>query len=300
MISLCYVTYNRFEGLTDILLDSVVNNCSVINEVIVAKNDAPCSYYEERVIKGNNGRDIIIKTYGHPIYEIYSDMAKIGVDPKNHGHALGMHHALDRATQEYVMFADPDIFFASDTDEFYLDCMEKYDLNIIGVSHHWAHALAGTYFPYVINCMVKRNTLPGPGWHASLLRAKKNSIHLPMSENEHLTDPGYPVPGKWLVGSPLIEFQHLYPRSERFPIFDIGCNLWLWNEERKGKWLSFQTMDVNNYYTSVYRTNFKLRDKFPKRRLIYHLTTGFHAVNKPEIMKAYTEEYDKTKGVYAT
>jgi hypothetical protein len=71
-------------------------------------------------------------------------------------------------------------------------------------------------------------------------------------------------------------------------MFDTGCNLWLWNLQRGGRWLAFYLDEWHgcfkynrgfcklryplNYNTGRYKTNFGLEDNFGKQDLLYHRT----------------------------
>jgi hypothetical protein len=289
MITLLTVLYEHMTPCEEILLDSVRANMKHIKQVVIACNDKPKDYFWAEL-----GSPSVIK-FGHPIYELYGDMRSVLAEPLEYGHALGMQAALQYADQEYVMFVDPDCFFYPEADEIYLNLMDKHSLNIIGVSHHWATGLGATFFPYIINCMMKRDTLPDENFLKGKLFARPGAMshHLPdnLEDFEKLK---YPMDGKWLIQGPILEYLDRFPNKDN-PIFDLSCNLWLWNQDRDGKWLAFQTTNVHEYTTAFYRTNFKLKDKLPKRKILYHLTQGYHNCNKPEAITAYRKTYETAK-----
>ncbi len=238
----------------EIMLDSVLKRSKHIKEVIIAKVDEQEEgLYHEWVRNG-----ITFKKFARPVPSLW------------YGHGLGLNACIDRASQDYIMFCDPDVFFYMPVDEFYLDTMQKYDLNYVGVSHHNAINQAFSFFPYVINSLVKRDTLPDKDWLKGKLKLRGPMLH----RTELLPDdPGEPADGQYMIPNPIPEFVERFPNKSPTSLFDVGCNLWLWNEERKGKWLSFQTTDCHTYNSIFNRGNVKA-ERFPKQKLVYHLGSG--------------------------
>src|SRR4051812_10997885 len=95
MISLCTVVVNQIEKHVELLLDSIVTNTSLIKEVLIAKTDPIGGIYDLDV--SWEQRDIKFNKFRVPTYQ-------------NFGHPEGLHACLDRATQDYILFADPDVF----------------------------------------------------------------------------------------------------------------------------------------------------------------------------------------------
>jgi hypothetical protein len=293
MISLITVSLPGMEPYVETLLNSVARRCNLISEVVV------CHTWKEqrleprtRSITRHDGSTIIVKDVDLAAYEMWNG-------DRQYGHAEGLHRALEYVTQEYTLFSDPDLFFYTAADQIYLENMKRYDLNIVGVSHHWAHNHAAGWFPLVINCMVKTDTLPGPDWKAGRIKFGRG-IFQEGYRNYDCVEESLPVTNKWLIQGAIPECVHLFPHHHKGPgdvcpmgfWYDIGCNMYLWNLERDGKWLAFQTLDTQNYTTAVYRTNFKLRDKFKNIKLLFHLTNGYHNVHQdgPAIVRKKYEE----------
>ncbi len=110
-----------------------------------------------------------------------------------------------------------------------------------------------------------------------------------------------PCPGKFLVQGAIPEFAERFPHHNKGPKeqpigfwWDIGCNLYLWNEERNGRWIGFPTLDTHVYRPGVYRSNFKLKEKFKNIPLVYHLNNGYRNCTERSdayemLQKAYKE-----------
>ena len=279
MISLCTVTLDGLEVFVDILLESIANRTTNISEILIAKVDEnDINWHEETKLRN----DIVVKKFAAPVEVI------------TYGHALGLHACIERASQEYVMLCEPDLFFYSDVSGFYLDLFRKHDLNIIGINHHNATGECNTFFPYPMNLMVKRNTLPNEDWMRGHLKYGRGLHKLTVEQSEIEKSALRDAAGKYLVQGPIPEFQDLFPNKSPDCWFDIGCNLFLWNEERKGKWISFQTLDTHIYTTKFHRNNFKLKEKFPEQKLVYHQTNCVHGKNiSYEIILAAYEESKK-------
>ncbi len=256
MISCCVTILDGLSGFTDILIDSIKNNTKHISEIILVKIDEDVPISEETI---NDG--LVLKKLG------------TNVNDKMHGHALGLHIALEHATGKYVMTCEPDLFFYPGTDEFYLDLFTGHDLAVIGITHHNATGECSTFFPYPMNMMMRRADLPGSDFLKGRLFLRPNitkhkDVESALAEEKTLV----PADGKWLLQGPIPEFQHLFPNQNPECWFDIGCNMWLWNEHLKGKWISFQTIDTNLYTTAFYKSNFKYKNRASCKKLVYHQT----------------------------
>jgi len=149
------------------------------------------------------------------------------------GHAIGLHSCLERATQEYVMFCD-DVFFYQNATKIYVDLFEKHNLNIIGSICHLWEQMAYQRFPCVTNCMVKRDTLPKEDWWLNKHVGQRSSLLA-------IPQPMFPRPGKWLIQGMIPEIQATFPQPNGY--YDVGCNLYYWNYERNGRWISFPQQD---------------------------------------------------------
>jgi len=205
-------------------------------------------------------------------------------------HALGLHYALQQAANDHVLVTDPDLFFCAATDEIYLRLMEKHNLFAVGVSTHKPPLLVQTFFPCPYCMLLRKSRLPGPEFLAG-----SQPIRLPGKEGEEVTYFDMPD-GKYLVPGPLKEHWLKFPNPKG--TYDTTCNLWLWCQQNDWRWLSFQTVDWHNYYSNLYRTNFGLRDKLPRERLLYHLVGGTTKINSDphQAMRALEEAWKENLG----
>jgi hypothetical protein len=262
MISICAVTMKCLEPIEDIFLESIIRKMPHVREILLASPDLPHDYCKQKT----TGR-IKITKFGNPV-----------ATPGSWGHAHGLHACLHRATQEYVMLSDPDIFFYTAVDEVYLNLMYKYGLSVIGLSYESPTIMATTFFPHVYNLMVKKNWLPPDNWLDDMLR--KQSLHA-----DNMNVGLVPMNSKWLSPGPVSKLYTLFPNVKGS--YDTGCNLWMWTYRNNGRWLSFQTMDIHNYNTAVWRGNFKCKDKLPKNKLLYHWSSGHTKVGDYHLLQNY-------------
>lgn len=281
MISLCTVILDNIIEHSEILLESIKEKTTGISEVLMAKVDSDSDYYEEYKLRNN----IVVKKFGAPVDKKYNTSLE-------YGHALGLHECIDKASKEWIMICEPDLFFYTDVPKLYFETIEKYNLNIIGISHHNGIGESVGFFCYPMNSMMRKSSLPKNGeW------MKKHNAHIKIGRGiigiapPELDEKYKIVDEKYLLQGVIPEIYHKWPNPEGW--FDIGCNLWLWNEDMKGKWLSFQTMDTHIYSTNVYKTNFKLRDRFKKQKLLYHQTNCVNG--KEEALKLIKKAYKESK-----
>lgn len=205
-----------------------------------------------------------------------------------HGHGLGLHAALAEATQEYVMFCDPDVFFFSDVAGFYMDLMKRYDLGIVGVSHPIVEQQCYDYFPCVINCLVKRDTLPDASFLQGMLRFRHGLLYNPeYSEEEKKLESAN---GLYLLAGACTSVGHLFPHPDKF--FDCGCNLWLWSHQRNDKWVAFAHGAGYICKKGEYKSNFDLKDNFGGQFLFYHMR-GYGWVNNGKHAE-FREKYQQS------
>lgn len=268
------------EDYLKVFIHSIVRNCRHVREVIVVKidetNDHLIETWEECGIK--------FYLYGCSLFtEPPPFSAEFG--QMVGGHALGMHRAMDYAKEKFIWMSDPDIFFLTELDRFYLELFERYDTNIVGVSHFNPTEQSYLCFPCAINCMVLRDRLPDFKWRKGELFVQSGMW---LRDNCSLL---HPVDGKYLIPGPLTNHCHEFPNPDG--IFDMGCNLWLWNHELGGRWIGFQ-LDASchpfqgnsgaddlvypmNYSAKFYQSNFGLRDDLGDFDLLYHRTRGSKA-----------------------
>lgn len=254
MISILTVEIEGCRPHLNMFLESITKKSKLVSEVIIAVIDA-----KEPINEEWENRNIRFRRFSNPVECLW------------YGHGLGLNAALNKASGEYVIFSDPDTFWYTALDEFYLSLMQQYNLNYVGVSHHNGVNQCFTFFPYVINSMAKRSTLPDKDWMKGKLKFRGAMLHrTQLLEN----DEAPMADGEFLIPNPIPVLCDTYPNKNSDAIFDVGCNMWLWNEERKGRWLSFQTTDCHIYTTAYSKNNFGLKDRFKKEKLLYHLGSG--------------------------
>ena len=185
---------------------------------------------------------------------------------------------------EYVLLSDPDVFFYTEIDKFYLSLIEKYNLNIVGLSHSMAVKQSFTYFPNILNLMAKKSDLP-PNDYMKSLEFDNDVLIIPTCE-----DWKEKIIAKWLFPNTPKGKEHLFPNPNGN--WETGCNLVLWSQENNWRWLSFQTFDCFLYTTQYYRTNFSLRDRFLKTKLLYHTV---NSTIQPENYHRFLNEYNNYK-----
>jgi hypothetical protein len=255
MITLCSVLLNTIQSYKDILIESILQKTKLISEVIFANNSIKVGYYKEWI-----ERNIIFKEYG--------SQEDLPAKDCGNQHAFGLHYAIDRTTKEYIYLCDPDIFFYTAAEEFFFDVMKKHNLQAVGASHHSAAQLAGTFFPWHGNIIMKKSDLPDKDF------LKDNLL----------------VKGKYLMAGTGSDQAEVFPNPSGN--FDTASALWLWAKNKDWKWLSFQTLDSHTYTTQYFRGNVKIYDKFKKQNLFYHAVSG--AISK-EAWEPFRDTYMELK-----
>lgn len=269
MISFCCaVTRKNLKDYTKVLTDTLCRHTTLVREVILVQTDT-----KDGLVESWDCGKIRFSHYGCqplpcPKAPAWEQMIC--------GHARGLHKAIEYVQQEYVWLSDPDVFLLSAVDQTYLRLIQRYDLNLIGVSHFNPLSQAYQFCPCIINCMMRRDTLPTSDW--------LGGFHA-QSEMRLGAQPVFPVGHRWMIPGPLAE--HKFPKSDG--LYDTGCNIWLWNEEKKGRWISFQLDQINgepkntgfrelvypmNYKLKNYKSNFGLADDLGNDDLLYHRTRG--------------------------
>ncbi len=256
MISVVTVEIDGCKNHMQIMLESIFARSKNVSEILIAKTDAT-EPIDERWTTGN----ISIRRFSHDLQGKSSW----------YGHGLGLNAGAEQSTKDYVMFSDPDTFWYTALDEIYLDLIAKHELNYIGVSHHNGCNQGHNYFPYPINSMARRSSLPDADWLKGKLKFRGAMLRRDQLKED---DSGEPADGKFMIPNPIPVLCELYPNQNPMAIFDVGNTLWIWNKERKGRWMSFQTLDCHVYTTPYFKTNFGLKTKLPKKRLLYHLGSG--------------------------
>jgi len=258
MITLCTVTLDRLKDKFEaVLIESILEHCTLVNEVILANNDRGTDYREEwkegkitfRRIGANEG---------------------LGGGPGEQ-HAFGLHIGIDNASNDLIYLCDPDVFFLSAADEFFYNVKNKYKLDVIGCSHHSATELCGKFFPWHGSVLMNKSKLPGKDW---------------IKEDENILG----CPGKWLTRKAGQSQKHLYPYPDGN--FDTASALWLWAHQQNWSWMSFLTPDAHLYTTKFYRASTKISERFKLQKLIYHAVSGSII---PAVWEPYKATYDSFK-----
>ncbi len=274
MISILTVTMNELAAYEKIFLRSVTTKLKHVKEVVIVHNNTSRSLKQSWELE--NG--VVVKKVGfegHPEGNAFA-------------HAAALHYGMSHVTGDYIMFSDPDIFFYGPTDELYLRMMEIYDLAVCGISIATPPILSATFFPAVINCMMKKCDLPDSEFLKCCMRQNCMWVHND-PEMKMLT----PVNGQWIMPGAVVEHWKDYPNPNG--TFDTMCNLWQWCRENNRRWMSFQTMDSHSYDTALYRTNFKLRDKLTRQKILYHVNGGTSAIRaNPNFIHDYERLYLQT------
>jgi hypothetical protein len=283
MITLCTVVITSIERHVEILIDSILSNTTLVKEVLIATTD------REGVDVSWEHRGIKFRKFSVPTF-------------CNFGHPLGLHGCLERATNDYILFMDPDTFWFKDGDKVLMDNLHKYDVKVVGVSHHAAVIQAFHFFPVIFCMLIRRQDLPPKTWKEGLWRYREATIDQLVGDDTGPREENRFLDGKFLLRGPLPGYYQLYPNQDRDAIYDEGTALWLWFQENGWRWLAFQTLDCHNYTTSYYKSNFRLLDKpTPKQKLLFH---GIGSTNAREwewlkYKKAYLEAKGSGQSLYS-
>lgn len=277
MISICTVIYGDMEAYIRVLKSTVRLKTKHVHEMIIVQADAS----QDNTIKTWNQNGVTCKIIGYNLYQHVQGCPSPKWADMVCGHAMGLHHAIEQSSGEYVMLSDPDVFFLDYVDDIYLSFMARYNLDIIGVSHFNPTAQCYQYFPCIINCLMRRDKMPPSNWLQGQLWVRSA---MQMANNPV---PITPVDGKYLIPGPIPELYGCFPSPHAE--FDAGCNLWLWNHQQGGRWLAFhlnsgdtcrgnygwdKLMYPLNYNTRSYNTNFGLTENLGRKELLYHRTRG--------------------------
>ena len=290
MITICTVIFGDMSEYLYVLTDSIRRKTKHVSEVIIVKVDE-----SDGLIREWTNNNIRFRMLGYDLLKHTDGCPSPAWAYMVCGHAFGLHHAIDNAVTEYVWLTDPDVFFLDCIDETYLELMTKHQLHIVGVSHFNPNDQPYGYFPCVINCLTKKCSLPNSEWLNDCLfirtsmRCKENPVPLASCK------------GKYLVPGPIPECLEQFVNPQG--MFDVGCNLWLWNLEKQWKWMAFYLDGQDNrsqnnfgfsdlvypmnYNLRYYKTNFGLTGSMGKRELLYHRTRGSHESGIP-----YRKIYD--------
>jgi len=248
MITVCTVS-KQHDDFLEIYLESIKSKSSLISKVLVCHNSEGEQFHYTQQIG-----TIEVEHFGY----------KSGLPDRINEHAFSLHRCLEKCQTDLVLFCDPDIFFYLDNfDEYYLKLMERYNLKFIGV-RHYRNDESYRDFPCVFNLLTKKSYLPPHDWLKGYLRAR-NYFYLRLGRTD-----GPIADGKFLACGPIPEFADKFPY--RKGLFDTGCNLWLWNQENNGRYISFGMEDPRRYVKYPYASNFDLTDNLGTGRILYHCT----------------------------
>lgn len=266
-ISVCTVVIGSIFSYLDIFLHSLLRKSHYVREVIIVCVDGTQTGIIQEFDTVHN---VKVKIIGFPLpqFKFYDFLQKVA------GHALGLHHAIDQSSSDYVWLTDPDVFFYMSVDDFYLSLLQKYDLFMVGIGHFLPKLQCYLDFPCVTNLLIKKSDLPPENW-------LEGQLHL--TTGMHLADDAkriIPLDGKYLMPG-LTDYYNQFPNPDGK--FDVGCNLWLWNQEKQGKWISFQLdvvpndygfteVDAPDYIASSYTSNFDLKEDLGNDPLLFHRT----------------------------
>jgi hypothetical protein len=281
MISLCTVVLSGMEKVYTVLIDSILKKTKLVTEVILVN------------VGGVDGTDVTDEEKTWQERNVtFKKINYLPIGGFKHGHASGLHRGIALAQNEYVMLCDPDIFFYTNIDEFYLDVMNKHKLNVIGVSHHAAINQSYFYFPCVMNMLIKKKDLPDENFLKGEIKLRPTVLREP--EDVNLLED---LEGKYLMIGPIPKHIDEFPNKDIHCNFDVGCNLYLWSKQQNWKWLSFQTLDCHTYTTKYYRSNIKI-PRLENIKLLYHMTTSAMAETKgKDYSEKFQNEYKEMGGI---
>jgi hypothetical protein len=266
MISVCTVTLNKLEPFTKIFCKSIVESTTVVNEVVIINAEMG----ESINTTWREGK-ITFRMVGgrHDIFKVCSVTSMCAQ------HAHGLHQGVELAKNDYVLISDPDIFFYTNIDEFYLKLAHEHDLNFIGISRPDALAQSIGYFPCIMNLFTKKEYLPTRRFLSDF------DLGLLSDDNTYQDK----IPDRYFYPDTPEKYKSLFPNPTGH--YETGCNLLVWAKEKNYNWLSFQTPDCNTYYSKYYKSNFKPKG-IPNKKLLYHT---WLATLREERFLSFTEAY---------
>lgn len=268
MISVVVISYGRNPcEYIKMHIDSIKRKQSgLINEIIVVHNRENEAYEKEELL-GN----VKILHIGRPI---------VG-EKKFINRAIATYEGIKYATNNYLLLTDPDLIYAKKHfDKLYVELYEKYDLNLIGISH-FLKCPYGPTFPCGINMLVKKDTLPNENWMKGKLIAAQEE-----------------APGNILSEGRIHERALEYP----YPfvnVWDQGANVYLWNKDLNGKYITFLHRDGTNYKVNKVFANFDLdKEQFKDEILLSHARHSFGGSEAKELMKQWMKKYEVGKKIF--
>ncbi len=228
MISICTVVDKLQKPFLKIFIKSIISKSKLVSNVYIARINQSEREYVETI----NNINFHYFNFTLP-FEVPCSKFTM-----SYNHAVGLHECINKVKTEYVMLSDCDIFFFKGFDEYYLNAFENNNLNIIGIQMYKIAAkkdfiYSCNLFPAIHNCMMKTKSLPSP-------QMFKNKLFFTdsLTNDSSLKGVKYRIPGNYyLVMGCIEEYVHLYQNKNGH--FDTACNLFIWNELNKGKYLTF-------------------------------------------------------------
>lgn len=265
-ISVVVISYGRRPcRITNMHLQSLAEKqYGLIDEVVIVHNREKEYYEIEEKYKG-----IKLIHIGRPPLDAM----------KFYSRTVACTEGIKYATNNYILTTDPDIIYAKKHfDKFYIDLYEKHDLNLIGVSH-FLKASYGSTFPCMINMILRKDRLPDAEWMKGKLITS----------------------GRYLDGNPMCE-KRIEERSEEYPnpcvsIWDQGGNIYLWNKDIGGKYITFMQDKSGSIYgvNRVY-ANFEIdKSQFKDEVLLCHARNSFNPHTVKEMNGWLLKYADKKK-----
>ena len=256
------------KGLDSILIESA-SKLSYVDEIIIM-HESP----QERIVESGIVKMVYTSVPFEPTW-VYA-------------HATLLHKGLDIAKNDLVMFCDDDVFFMEDVTKIYLDYMDKFNIQMIGVSHYRAFPALDSmdqafgFFPTVINMLIDKKNLPYKGWMADHIKVRRW-----ITPELDWDDPDLPsAPDYYLLAGPIPGYTQRFYKPNG--IYDVGCNLYLWVQDAGLNYLAFGQSPANRHIhheTVLYGNG----DYYPigTRNLLYHRTN----LNPPDGSWPKLEDY---------
>jgi hypothetical protein len=265
MITVCSVTVNEIDQYLPIFEESIVTRTKLVSEVLIAKADAPLNYQ-----KTWENHGIKFHIFGTLFYNHRLEQGE--------EHGIGLHECFKKSSNEYLMTCDPDIFFYKPVDEFYYNLLEKHKLQVVGISHCSSIKFCYTFFPNIMNLMLRKRDLPEDDF-------LKDKIYNQMGNGN------IKLHGRWLIRIKIPETVQEFPNPEGE--FDTGCYLCYYAKLNNWQWLSFQTMDIHTYCPMHNRGTLKFKTN-DKQKFLYHATSSTCPTGHTERFISYMQAWKKS------
>lgn len=271
MISVCVAIYDNDIACLQYLLGSLEHNSSLISEILIADFNWHGKSQDRSFALGSVPVHQFKYDYDFPTTDCFS-------------HAIGLHQCINQSKNDYLLFLDHDvIILCKDFDRFFFDIFNNYDLMMLGIEHY-VEDQAFLRFPTITTALVRKSQLPNPDFLAGQLKYRQS---IQGYHNRSADD--YPIESNnfFLLQTPIPSKMSLFPNPTG--IYDVGCNLWVWLFEQKGRWLSFENSFGKGpaIYTSRNVNNFGLNDDFGSKNLLFHC--GMHE-NRLEILNNFCQK----------